>query len=238
MNQALQQWRLAYNVEDDVFESLRTMLSSHDFSQENFSTDNIALFMSILSFVDNVNRDVSEQSRVSSITSTTSQLWRAQSHLMMSFSITKVNSFTSYVSFARNAEVASPSNVIVPKSVENFVWSFIIAQKKNSSISCVKCWAEKKKIYVSHSLCLSKSIIDSLFLSATRELHARDASIRQRLVYLIICACEFVSFKKRCFKNVNHLKDFDLQQHWLMSQRWSRLTSHNLFEKSCNWVLS
>ena len=238
MNQALQQWRLVYNVEDDVFESLRTMLSPHDFSQENFSTDSIASFMSTLSFVGNVNRDVFEQSRIPSITSTTSQLWRAQFHFMMSFSITEVNSFTNYVSSARDAEAASSSNVIVSKFVEDFVWSLIVAQKKNSSISCVKCWAEKKKIYVSHSLCLSKSIIDSLFLSATRELHARDASIRQRLVYLIICACEFVSFKKRCFKNVNHLKDFDLQQHWLMSQRWSRLTSHSLFGKSCNWVLS
>ncbi len=71
----------------------------------------------------------------------------------MLLSASDVNSFTSYVSPAHSAGAAPPSNAIVSEPVEDSAWSPITAQKKNHPIAYIKCWAEKKKVYVSDFLC-------------------------------------------------------------------------------------
>lgn len=168
MKQTLQQWRLVYDVEDDAFESLIVVISAHGSSQENLSADSFAPNMLSPSFLSNVNDGVSGQNKA------TSQLWQSYVEFMLLLT-SKVNSFTSYVSSAHSAEASPSSNAIVLKPVENSAWSSIIAQKKNLSIACVKCWAKKKKICVG-SFLRQGTIINGSFIlvrleNSMREMH-------------------------------------------------------------------
>jgi len=141
MEQALQQWRLAYGVEDDAFESLIAIISAHGSSQENLSAGSFAPNMLSPSFLSNVNDGVSRQNKA------TSQLWQSHAESML-LPASEVNSFTSYVSPAHSAGAPPSSNAIVSEPVEDSAWSPITAQKKNLPIACVKCWAKKKKVCV------------------------------------------------------------------------------------------
>jgi len=144
MEQALQQWRLAHGIEDGVFESLIAVISAHGSSQENLSAGSFALNTLSSSFLSNVNDGVLGQNLDAP---TTSQLWQSNVESMLLLAL-EVNPFTSYVSPAHSAGVALSSNSIVLEPVEDSAWSPIIAQKKNHSIACVKCWAKKKKVCV------------------------------------------------------------------------------------------
>jgi hypothetical protein len=121
MEQALQQWRLAHGVEDGAFESLKVVISAYGSSQEHFSAGSFAPNMS--------------------------QLWQSHAESML-FPASEVNSSTSYVSPILSAGAAPPSNAIVSEPVEDSTWSPVTAQMKNHPITCIKCWAEKKKVYV------------------------------------------------------------------------------------------
>lgn len=59
MEHALQKWRLAYNVEDGAFESLKAFISAYGSSQEHFSVDSFAPNLLSPNFLSNVNDGVS-----------------------------------------------------------------------------------------------------------------------------------------------------------------------------------
>ena len=143
MEQALQQWRLARRVEDGGFESV---ISAYSSSQEHFNAGNFAPNMLSPSFLSNVNDGVSGHKATSNAL-TTSQLWPSHAESML-FSVSEVGPSTSYVSPAHSAGAAPPLNAIVSEPVEDPAWSPVTAQKKNHPITCIKCWAEKKKVYI------------------------------------------------------------------------------------------
>lgn len=149
MEQALQQWRLAYGIEDGAFESLIAVISAHGSSQENFSAGSFAPNMLFPSFLSNVNDGVSGQMKATS-NAPTSQLWQFQAGSTL-FPTSEVNSFASYVS-PHSAGAAPPSNAIVSEPIEDSAWSPMTAQQKNHPITCIKCWAEKKKVYAGEFL--------------------------------------------------------------------------------------
>jgi len=151
MEQALQQWRLVHGVEDGAFESLIAVISAHGSSQENFSAGSFAPNMLSPNFLSNVNDGISGQNETTSNAPTTSQLWQFQAESIL-FPASEVSSSTSYVSPTHSAGAAPPSNAIVSEPVEDSAWSPITAQQKNHPIACVKCWAEKKKVYVGEFL--------------------------------------------------------------------------------------
>lgn len=136
MEQALQQWQLAYGIEDGAFKSLKALISAYGSSQRNFNLGNFAPNLLSPSF----------QNRATSNAPTTSQFWQPYAESIL-FSESEVNSFTSYLSPTHSAGAAPPSNIIGSESVEDSAWSPRNAQKNNRPIACVKCWAEKKKVY-------------------------------------------------------------------------------------------
>ncbi len=145
MEQALQQWRLVHGVEDGAFESLIAVISAHGSSQENFSAGSFAPNMLSPSFLSNVNDGISGQNEATSNAPTTSQFWQFQAESIL-FPASEVNSSTSYVSPTHSAGAAP--NAIVSEPVEDSAWSPVTAQKKNHPITCIKCWAEKKKVNI------------------------------------------------------------------------------------------
>lgn len=147
MEQALQQWRFAYGIEDEAFESLIAVISTHGFNQEIFSADSFAPPVLSPSFLSNIDDGVSEQNKATSNAPTMSQFWPSYAESML-FPTSEANSSTTYVSPTHSAGAAPLSNAIVSEPVEDSAWNPIIAQKKNYPITCVKCWAEKKKVYV------------------------------------------------------------------------------------------
>lgn len=146
MEQALQQWRLAYGIEESAFESLIAVISTHGPSQENFGAGSFAPHMLSPGFLSNANDGVLGQNEATSYAPTMSQLWQSYAAPML-FPVSEVNSSTSYICPTHSAGAARPSNAIVSEPVEDSAWSPITAQKKNHPIACVKCWAEKKKVY-------------------------------------------------------------------------------------------
>ena len=78
MEQALQQWRLAHNVEDGAFESLIAIISAHCSTQES----SVAFNTLSPSFLGNINDGVPEQYGATSTALITSQLWQPHTDSM------------------------------------------------------------------------------------------------------------------------------------------------------------
>ena len=114
MNQSLQQWRLAHDIEDAAFESLKAVIHQHEPSPENFSAGSL----------------------------TVTEPWRSQATSML-IPTSEVCPSTGSVPPIHSAG-AAPSTAIISEHVEDSVWCPVIAQQKDHPIACVKCWAEKK----------------------------------------------------------------------------------------------
>ena len=174
MDQALQQWRLAHGIEDGAFESLISIISTHGSSQENFSAGSFAPHVLPPSFLSNVYSGVSGQNRATPDAPTTSELWQSHAESML-LPASEVNSSPSYVPPIHSAGAALPLNATFSESIEDSAWNSMTAQKKNHPIACIKCWAEKKKVYVGDSLrqgtMTNGSLILVRFRHSMQEMH-------------------------------------------------------------------
>ena len=155
MEQALQQWRLAYDIKDNAFESLIAILFAHSSSLGNFGYNSATPSMVFPSFSNNVN-GISRQHGASLITSTTPQLWQPQVDSMPFLLSEDIH--IRDVSSVHYVPVTLPSDAIVSELVESSISSPKIASKKTDSTTCIKCWAEKKKVSIGGSLCQKQKL--------------------------------------------------------------------------------
>ena len=161
MDQALEHWRRSYHVEDNAFESLMGIISTHG-SQPIFSNGNGTQpyqwgFPPTRYFTGNDFGDTSEARRAPLIAPPASPFLQPRSDAMtVQDMVTKADPFMGYVSPAQDPVAAPSIDNIVSETVQDSSQSSVVASRGSHSRSCVNCWAAKKIVSVGHRLWLSK----------------------------------------------------------------------------------
>jgi len=147
MDQALAHWRRSYHVEDNAFESLMGIISTHG-PQQTFSTGDgtqsfpRGVFPNITShyLTDNDFGDTSGSMRADLIAPTASLFPQPHSNTMPVQDIeVGADPYMGYVSPAHDPVAAPLTHNIATESVQDFSQSPVAASRKTHAKSCVNC---------------------------------------------------------------------------------------------------
>ena len=156
MDQALAHWRRFYHVEDNAFESLMGIISTHG-PRQTFSTgDGTQLFrrgvspnMSSHYFAGN---DFGDTSGATSAPLISIPPQPRSNTMPVQDMVTGADPFMGYVSPAQDPVAAPLTDNIVSEIVQDFSQKSSAASRETHLRSCINCWAAKKKVSVGYRL--------------------------------------------------------------------------------------